>query len=105
MWMRFIDDILLIWQHGQEQLDKFENHLNNCLDSIKFETESSKNEVHFLDVTVQLTQNTIQTSLNTKPTDAHNYCKTHYYRAPFNFTHLVLGDDTAYITCADIRSK
>ena len=33
------------------------------------------------------------------------YCKTHYYRAPFNFTHFAQGDDDAYITGADIRSK
>ena len=33
------------------------------------------------------------------------YCKTHYYRAPFNFTHFALGDDNAYITGADIRLK
>ena len=33
------------------------------------------------------------------------YCKTHYYCAPFNFTHFALGDDNAYITGADIRSK
>ena len=33
------------------------------------------------------------------------YCKTHYYRAPFNFTHFALDDDNAYIAGADIRSK
>ena len=33
------------------------------------------------------------------------YCKTHYYRAPFNFTYFALGDDNAYITGADMRSK
>ena len=33
------------------------------------------------------------------------YCKTHYYRAPFNFTHFALGDDSACITGVDIRSK
>ena len=33
------------------------------------------------------------------------YCKTHYYRAPFKFTRFTLGDDTAYITGADIHSK
>ena len=27
-------------------------------------------------------------------------CKTHYYRAPFNFKHFALGDDNAYITGA-----
>ena len=34
-----------------------------------------------------------------------DYCKTHYYHAPFNFTNFALGDDNAYITGADIRSK
>ena len=34
-----------------------------------------------------------------------DYCKTHYYRVPFNFTHFALGDDNAYITGADLRSK
>ena len=29
------------------------------------------------------------------------YCKTHYHRAPFNFTHFALGGDNAYITGAD----
>ena len=33
------------------------------------------------------------------------YCKTHYYRAPFNFTHFALDDDNACITGADIRLK
>ena len=33
------------------------------------------------------------------------YCKTHYYRSPFNFAHFALDDDNPYITGADIRSK
>ena len=28
------------------------------------------------------------------------YCKTHYYRAPFNLTHFARGDDNAYIYLA-----
>ena len=69
MWVRFIDDIFLIWQHGQETLKLFEDHLNQSLDSIKFETETSMDEVHFLDVVVRLADNVISTSLYTKPTD------------------------------------
>ena len=34
-----------------------------------------------------------------------NYCKTHYYHTPLNFTHFALGNDNAYITGADIRSN
>ena len=45
------------------------------LPSIKFETEISDSHVHFLDTTVSLdsTNNSLSTSLYTKPTDAHNY--------------------------------
>ena len=73
IWVRFIDDIFLICTHGQDALTSFENHLNGCVPSIKFETETSLEEVHFLDVTVNLTNNNLSTSLYTKPTDAHNY--------------------------------
>ena len=53
---------------------KFEHHLNHCVESIKFETDTSTESVHFLDVTVSLTDTgDIYTSLYTKPTDAHNY--------------------------------
>ena len=34
-----------------------------------------------------------------------SYCKTYYYRAPFNFTHFALGNNTAYITGTDILPK
>jgi hypothetical protein len=30
MWIRFIDDIFMIWPHGQTALTKFINNLNNC---------------------------------------------------------------------------
>ena len=75
LWVRFIDDIFVIWQHGLTAFKDFEDHLNQCVPSIKFETDISNTEVHFLDVTVSLANDTgeISTSLYTKPTDAHNY--------------------------------
>ena len=74
IWVRFIDDIFQIWTHGVEEFKKFEHHLNHCVDSIKFETDISSESVHFLDVTVSINdRGEINTSLYTKPTDAHNY--------------------------------
>ena len=29
-WFRFIDDIFLLWHHGEEELEKFLRHLNTC---------------------------------------------------------------------------
>ena len=75
LWKRFIDDIFVIWQHTQKELDEFITFLNNRMPSIKFEADISVNSVHFLDVTVSIdhTTGSINTTLYTKPTDAHNY--------------------------------
>ena len=75
IWVRFIDDIFQVWPHGMEEFRKFETHLNECVPSIKFETEISASQVHFLDTTVSIDSetNSITTNLYTKPTDAHNY--------------------------------
>ena len=37
--VRFIDDIFLIWTHGHDALKTIENHLNDCVSSMKFETD------------------------------------------------------------------
>ena len=115
MWVRFIDDIFLIWQHGHDSLKLFEDHLNQSLDSIKFETETSMDEVHFLDVVVRLDDNIISTSLYTKPTDAHNYlsfysshpknCKSAIPYSQFLRIRRICSNDTDFIRHSRTMSK
>ena len=70
IWKRYIDDIFVVWTHGEESLHTFINHLNTSHPTIKFEHEYSHSNIHFLDTTVTLTQQgTLVTSLYTKPTD------------------------------------
>ena len=71
LWWRFIDDIFLIWQHGEEKLKNFIDSLNQAHESIKFAAEWSKEMVSFLDVQVIKKGNGIVTDLFTKPTDTH----------------------------------
>lgn len=74
LWIRFIDDIFLIWTSGIDELHKFIKYLNDCHQSIKFTSEISTKSVNFLDTTVKLNENhTLSTTLYTKPTDSHNY--------------------------------
>ena len=64
IWKRFILDIFMIWQHGDEELNLFTTHLNNCMDCMKFEVEKSEQSVHFLDTTVSVGDDgTLTTSL------------------------------------------
>ena len=73
LWLRFVDDIFMIWTHGTLSLDNFIVHLNKCLPSINFTHEISPEQVPFLDTMA------IITNLYCKPTDAHNYL--HYSSA------------------------
>ena len=73
VYVRYIDDIFIIWQHGEEELNNFISHLNNCSDHIKFTSETSTRSVAFLDTLVLLQNNHIETDLYSKPTDSHNY--------------------------------
>ena len=68
IWLRFIDDIFMIWNHGEQELKKFLEYLNNIHDKIKFTHEFSKESINFLDTTVKIdTTRELYTTLNEKP--------------------------------------
>ena len=61
-WLRFIDDIFMIWSYGIQELVIFMEILNNQHPTIKFTYEYSEKEISFLDTIVykQLTTNYTQ---------------------------------------------
>ena len=80
-WLRYIDDIFMIWTESPENLKIFIDYLNNIHATIKFTSSHSPTNVPFLDVTVSLTSGgNINTDPYTKPTDKHQnlfYCSCH----------------------------
>ena len=74
IWLRFIDDIFMIWPHGEDNLNEFITYLNGIHQTIKFTHESSHTQIDFLDTTVKINDNReIYTTLYEKPTDTHLY--------------------------------
>ena len=73
MYIRYIDDIFIIWQHGANELEEFVTHMNSSSEHIKFTSEISTTHIPFLDTLVELDGCKISTNLYTKPTDSHNY--------------------------------
>ncbi len=75
IWLRFIDDIFMVWNHGEQSLKEFVEYLNSAHRSIKFTTEYSAVSVNFLDtkVLVEPESRLLYTDLFTKPTDTHDY--------------------------------
>ena len=68
IYFRDIDDIFLIWPHGNDSLTHFLEHAKNIHQNIKFTHERSKTTLSFLDVSVKIAQNKIFTTLHKKPT-------------------------------------
>ena len=73
LWWRYIDDIFLLWKHGEEKLKKFIECLNEEYPTIKTTAEWSQTSINFLDVSVSFTDGKITTDLYVKTTDSHQY--------------------------------
>ena len=74
IWWRYIDDIFFIWTSDEESLTRFIDHMNSFHRTIKFTSEYSTTETHFLDVVIRKEENGLKTTdLFVKPTDKHQY--------------------------------
>ena len=70
---RFIDDIFLIWPHGEKQLPGFLQMINSHHKTIKFTEEHSKTEIPFLDTLVYKENGKLLTKVYHKKTDQKQY--------------------------------
>ena len=52
VWWRYIDDVFIIWAHGEECFIEFVNQINNMHSRIQFTAEWSTRSVALLDVNV-----------------------------------------------------
>lgn len=85
MWVRFIDDIFIVWEGKQEDLKQFLDFANNYAEkagyasSIKFKFMYGK-AVDFLDTTIYIQPNgQLGTTLYAKPTASYNYLHHNSY--------------------------
>ena len=52
IWLRFLDDIFMIWLHSYEELELFLARLNQFHENIKFTWEIAYDRISFVDVMV-----------------------------------------------------
>ena len=71
VWWRYIDDIFLLWQHGEKKLKKFLDILNHYHPSIKFTSKYSKQRIDFPDVQIIKEGDQLLTDVFVKSTDTH----------------------------------
>ena len=74
IWLRFIDDIFMIWGHGRHALEHFKHLANNIQPTIKFSFNTNEQGIPFLDTIIYRGNNNhILTKLYHKPTDNKQY--------------------------------
>ena len=70
LWLRFLDDIFLIWLHDDDSLQKFLDYINTIHPTIKFTYTISETSADFLDTTIyKLSNGQLASTLYRKPTD------------------------------------
>ena len=74
-WVKYIDDMFFIWTEGQENLKAFleDQDLNKFRPNVKYESDSSKKNVAFVNLKVKLKEGKIEMDLDVKPTDRYQY--------------------------------
>ena len=73
IWLRFIDDIFMVWSHGEDELQKMLNELNNFHPTIKFTEEHSDYGLPFLDTFTYIEDGQLKNRVYHKPTDNKQY--------------------------------
>ena len=66
-------DCLALWIGPLGKLELFLMFLNSLDSNLQFAIEIGGNELCFLDLKLTLTDNKIQTTVHSKPTDSHLY--------------------------------
>ena len=74
LWLRYVDDTFVVWQHGRNTLDDFHLLLNSQHPSIQFtREEESEGRIPFLDASVERGEGKITTTVYRKPTHTDRY--------------------------------
>ena len=91
VWLRYIDDVFIIWTGERDQFLHFMNFCNSFAatqgyrSNIQFTFSPPSTSVDFLDTTVSLNNDgTLSTTLFTKPCASHQYL----HRSSYHVTHL-----------------
>ena len=84
LWIRYVDDVFVVWPFGRERLLKFLDHLNSIHPRIQFTLELEENNRQpFLDVQVMRTQEGhLEHTVSRKPTHTNRYLNAEFHHHP-----------------------
>lgn len=90
-WMRFVDDIFVLWAGTLNESEEFEKGINMLHPLLQFSMTKSEHEICFLDVQVIKKNQQFHTTLFTKPTDRNSLLRRDSHHAPQTFNGIAKG--------------
>jgi len=96
---RYLDDIFMVWPHGEDAFIEFLNILNEHEPPIKFKSTTSKESIDFLDTTIfKNPSNTSEllTKVFFKPTDTHQLLDKTSFHPKHTFKGLLKSQITRF---------
>ncbi|XP_060517001.1 uncharacterized protein LOC132696254 [Cylas formicarius] len=84
LWIRYVDDIFILWSHGEAKLDHFLTYFNSLHDRIEFTIEKEKDkQLPFLDVLLTRSDGRkLQHQVYRKPTRTDRYLNAQSHHHP-----------------------
>ena len=90
LFFRYLDDIFFLWPKTfLKRLPEFEAFLNNLIPDISVKLEYSDKEIHFLDTTIFIHNNTLQSKVYFKSTDTHQLLHKDSFHPRHTFRGLI----------------
>jgi len=99
LFLRYIDDIFGLWDHGPETLRDFHRFLNELDSNIKVDLQLSAEGVRFLDLFVYRgVDNRVQHRIGFKPTDCHLLLPPDSHHPQHTFRGILFGEALRWLT-------
>lgn len=110
VYLRFLDDIFVIWDHSKEDFLDFVKLLNNECATINFKHEINENSVDFLDVTVYkgprfAKEGILDTKVFFKPTDTHELLHKSSFHPKHTFEGILKSQLIRYFRISSSREN
>ena len=98
LYLRYLDDIFVIWSHGIQAFWAFFHTLNNHHRTIKLKPQINHTTIDFLDVTVFKVPNNpkLQTKVYFKPTDTHQLLHKQSFHPKHTFSGIIKSQIIRY---------
>ena len=98
LFLRYIDDIIGVWDHGSERLEEFHTFLNSIDSNIKVDLHHSRDSIRFLDLDLYRNGNRIGHRIGFKPTDCHLVLPPDSYHPQHTFRGILFGQILRWLT-------